>query len=84
MVSAHHMHKLHSSICETVEMLMRLNVYAASWYLHRQDENVLWLHYEDLKANLPKCVEMISNFLDIGKHDSKLKELVVEQVIQCF
>lgn len=67
---------------ESHEMLKECNVYTASWYEHRLDENVLWLHYEDLKANLPKYVEIISSFLNIGQDDSGLKDLVVKQVIQ--
>jgi len=50
-----------------------------SWYPHRNDENVLWLHYEDLKANLPLCIRMISDFIGIGVGDQKLLDLVHRQ-----
>jgi len=55
-----------------------------SWYPHRLDENVLWLHYEDLKQNLRECVRLISEFLDIGGDDEKLQELVTYQATYDF
>ena len=54
--------------------------YLASWYPHRKDENVLWLHYEDLKQDLKTCIKLISDFLGIGVNDEKLLELVERQV----
>lgn len=51
-----------------------------SWYPHRLDDNVLWLHYEDLQENLRECVRLIAEFLDIGKDDEELQELVTHQV----
>jgi len=51
----------------------------ASWYPHRLDKNVLWLHYEDLKQDLRGCVRLIADFLDIGSGDEKLQELVTHQ-----
>ncbi|GMH36013.1 hypothetical protein BSKO_03881 [Bryopsis sp. KO-2023] len=51
----------------------------STWYAHRNDPNVLWMHYEDMLDDLPKCVELISNFLGIGVGDSELLELVEEQ-----
>jgi len=57
---------------------LQLN-HQASWYPHRKDENVLWLHYEDLKQDLKACVKLISDFLGIGVGDQKLLELVEKQ-----
>lgn len=51
-----------------------------SWYPHRLDENVLWLHYEDLIENLRECVRLIAAFLNIGQDDDALQELVTHQV----
>lgn len=51
-----------------------------SWYPHRKDENVLWMHYEDLMDDLPACVDMISQFLGIGVRDEELKAKTVHQV----
>jgi len=51
----------------------------ASWYPHRKNANVLWVHYEDLKADLPKCIRMMSEFLGIGVGDEALFELVERQ-----
>eukprot|EP00210_Caulerpa_lentillifera_P005284 g5048.t1 len=50
-----------------------------SWYPHRLDENVLWLHYEDLNKNRRECVRLISEFLNIGVDDKELQELVTKQ-----
>ena len=44
----------------------------SSWFPHINDPNVLWLNYEDLKVNLSYCVELIANFLDIGKDNKEL------------
>ena len=52
-----------------------------SWYPYRRDENVLWLHYEDLKQNLGECVRLIAEFLQIGTGDGELQKLVARQVI---
>lgn len=51
-----------------------------SWYPHLTDKNVLWLHYEDLIQDLPGCVDLISNFLDIGVNDAHLKSIATYQV----
>lgn len=34
-----------------------------SWWPHRQDPNVLWLRYEDLKRDLEQAVDTLRNFL---------------------
>ncbi|GMH38807.1 hypothetical protein BSKO_06705 [Bryopsis sp. KO-2023] len=51
----------------------------SSWYPHRNDSNVLWLHYEDMLDDLPQCVEMVSKFIGIGEGDAELLDLVVKQ-----
>jgi len=48
------------------------------WYPHRTDENVLWLHYEDLLEDLPKCVKVIARFIGVELDDSLL-QLVLER-----
>lgn len=50
-----------------------------SWYPHRNDDNVLWLHYEDLKFDLRQCIRMISDFIGIGIGNQKLLDLVERQ-----
>ncbi len=35
-----------------------------SWWPHRNDDNVLWLRYEDLKKDFSAGIEQILNFLD--------------------
>lgn len=56
----------------------------ASWFPHRKDENVLWLHYEDLMQDLAGCVDLIADFLGIGGNDAELKATVTHQVHVCF
>lgn len=51
-----------------------------SWFPHKNDDNVLWLHYEDLVQDLPGCVDLISKFLGIGADDAHLKSIVTNQV----
>jgi len=36
----------------------------ASWWPHRQHHNVLWLRYEDMKANFETSIDQILDFLD--------------------
>lgn len=36
--------------------------HVAGWYAHRDDENVLFLTFEDLKADLESCVRRIADF----------------------
>ncbi|CAD7703099.1 unnamed protein product [Ostreobium quekettii] len=51
----------------------------ASWWPHRADANVLWLHYEDMKADLPAAARLVSGFMGVGVGDYGLQELVVKQ-----
>jgi len=44
-----------------------------SWYPHRSDENLLWLHYEDLLENRTACLQAIARFMDIGLDDDHLQ-----------
>lgn len=53
--------------------------FIASWYPHRNDPNVLWLHFEDLAADLPGCVALIARFLNIGVDDAELQQIAVTQ-----
>jgi len=47
-----------------------------SWWPHRQDPNVLWVHYEDLHKNLPASIDRIAQFY-IGKPlDAKTRDRV--------
>ncbi|GMH41151.1 hypothetical protein BSKO_09061 [Bryopsis sp. KO-2023] len=50
-----------------------------SWYPHRNNPNVLWLHYEDMLDDLPACVELVSKFIGVGVGDAELLDLVVKQ-----
>jgi len=76
-----------TNICSTAHHISISNdsthfdfVFIVSWYPHRLDKNVLWLHYEDLIQNRRECVRLIAEFLDIGANDEALQELVTQQV----
>ncbi len=40
-----------------------------SWYPHRHDRNLLWLHYEDLLEDLPACLTSICAFIGVEIDD---------------
>ncbi|KYO36720.1 sulfotransferase 6B1 [Alligator mississippiensis] len=46
-----------------------------SWEKHRNDENILFLFYEDMKKDLPKTVKKIGVFLGINISDSEIREV---------
>ena len=47
------------------------------WWKMRESKDVLWLFFEDLKEDLPGCVEKISEFMGI-ELDDELKKIVCE------
>lgn len=47
-----------------------------SWHPHREDENLLWLHYEDLREDLPRCLARIAAHMGVDLKDDLL-ELVL-------
>ena len=48
-----------------------------SWWPHKNNKNVLWLRYEDMKANLEHAIDQILNFLN-WQLDKKQRNLVLE------
>lgn len=44
-----------------------------SWYPHRNDDNVLFLHYEDMLQDLSYIVKLVSEFLQLGNEDQELQ-----------
>ncbi|KAG0433989.1 hypothetical protein HPB47_019425 [Ixodes persulcatus] len=54
-----------------------------SWYKHRNDPNVLFLHYEEIKLNLRQCVVKIAKFM--GEEHLELllnNEAILENVLR--
>ncbi|XP_070558510.1 sulfotransferase 1B1-like [Ptychodera flava] len=47
----------------------------AYWWKHRNDDNVLFLFYEDMKYDLKGSVRKISNFLDKPLDENTLDEI---------
>ncbi|XP_015724921.1 sulfotransferase 6B1-like [Coturnix japonica] len=46
-----------------------------SWEEHKNDKNILFLFYEDMKKNLPKIVKEISIFLGISISDEDIQDI---------
>ncbi|NXL88294.1 ST6B1 Sulfotransferase, partial [Alectura lathami] len=49
-----------------------------SWEEHRNDQNILFLFYEDMKKNLPKIVKQISTFLGIDISDADIQDICLK------
>ncbi|KAI7840353.1 hypothetical protein COHA_005899 [Chlorella ohadii] len=56
----------------------------ASWYPHRADPSVLWLHYEDLHEDLPAVVRLIAQHLGIGADDAGKLFVLPDTCIRLF
>ena len=50
----------------------------AAFWDRRKDENILPLCYENMKADLPRTIERVANFIGI-KLDDELKQIVLKQ-----
>ncbi len=48
----------------------------SSWWPHHDDQNVLWLRYEDLKQDLNASINQILNFLDWNITDQQRKHIL--------
>lgn len=56
-----------------------------SWYPHRLDKNVLWMHYEDMVQNRRKCISLVAEFLEISDaNDTELIDLVERNTSRDF
>eukprot|EP00210_Caulerpa_lentillifera_P006179 g5903.t1 len=53
--------------------------FIAQAYPHRHDKGVLWVHYEDLKADLKGCIKLISEFTSMGVGNQEVLDLVEYQ-----
>ena len=49
------------------------------WWAHRDDDNVLFLKYEDMKKDLPTAVASIAKFIEKGK---ELSTTILDQVVK--
>ena len=47
-----------------------------SWWPHRNDKNVLFLKYEDMKKNLPQAVCQIASFMGVDLPPNALDQIV--------
>jgi len=53
--------------------------FVADWYEARKNMNVFWLHFEDLKQDLRRCVKALAEFLRLDSTDDSLIDLVTKQ-----
>lgn len=59
-------------------------VHLLSWWNHRHDENVLWLHYEDLKDNLPACIRRVAQHMRLPNITDDLIQMAAEKSSLAF
>ena len=50
--------------------------YLLDWWPHRDDKNVLFLKYEDMKRDLPEAVSQVASFMGVELTESVLAEIV--------
>ncbi|XP_024052087.2 sulfotransferase 6B1-like [Terrapene carolina triunguis] len=65
-----------------LELFLRGDVVCGSWFdhflsweEHKNDRNILFLFYEDMKKDLPKVVKKMSVFLGVNISDREIKEI---------
>lgn len=46
-----------------------------SWWPHRNDSNVFWVHYEDLLKDLPLITKQMADFIGIPLNEEELKKV---------
>lgn len=46
-----------------------------TWYQYRNDPNVLWLQYEDLKTDLRFCIEKVAEFMEVKLSEEELSRI---------
>jgi len=47
-----------------------------SWWPHKDDDNLLWLRYQDMKHDLPKAIDSILNFLNWQCTPQEMKKIL--------
>jgi aryl sulfotransferase len=50
--------------------------HTATWWAFRNRENILFLHFNDLRDNLPGEIRHIANFLNIALSDAELARMI--------
>lgn len=48
----------------------------ASWWPHKDSDNMLFLTFEQLKADLPRCVAKVAEFMDVSLNDDEMTKVV--------
>ncbi|XP_018419269.1 PREDICTED: amine sulfotransferase-like [Nanorana parkeri] len=91
MVSFYHFYKLFSRLHVTLDLETFLDLFLSGrvicgswfdhfrgWYTHKEDYNILFLTYEEMKKDLRSAVMKICNFVDI-KLDDQAVDTIVEK-----
>lgn len=91
LMSFYHFHKLYTKLhialdWETfMDMFLSGRVIGGSWfdhvrgwYTHKEDYNILFMTYEEMKKDLRSAVKKICNFVDI-RHDDQAVDTIVEK-----
>jgi aryl sulfotransferase len=55
-----------------------------TWWPHRELDNVLLVHYNDLKRDLPGEIQRLGAFLDIAVSDTQAKEVATSSHIDAM
>nr|DBA26600.1 TPA: hypothetical protein GDO54_010841 [Pyxicephalus adspersus] len=89
LVSFYHFHKLYQKLEVTLEWETFLGLFLSGrvlhgswfdhikgWYTHKEDYNILFMTYEELKKDLRSAVIKICNFLDIKLNDDAVDTVV--------
>lgn len=49
--------------------------FICNWFPHKEDPNVLWLHYEDLLKNLKFCIQKCADFIKVELTETELDRI---------
>lgn len=56
----------------------------ASWWPRRHDDDVLWLHYEDMRQDLRACIKRVAAFMGVDASDETLVDLACERSSEAY
>ncbi|CAD5121806.1 unnamed protein product [Dimorphilus gyrociliatus] len=49
--------------------------FIANWWKFKDHPKILFMHYEEMKRDLQRCVKLVSKFLEIDLNDDLIKEI---------
>lgn len=69
-------------VLDFMEVTNFYHTFCTSWWPHRCKENVLFLHYADLKKDLAGNIRKIANFLEIPIDEAKFPKILEHNTFQ--